>query len=196
MKLDELIEGLKRLRLNAMARDFAVISTESEKLNRSYEQHLAALVEYELTDKNFLRREKLIKEAKIPLVKLVCDFDYSKRKGISPAEVSRLCTGDFLKNGTNIVFYGSFGVGKSHLAMAIARELCQRDYRCLFTSTAALINDLCVAQSNLTLSALFRKFERYDLIILDELRNSGLDDAGDGLLLVNPAERGDGVGQP
>jgi DNA replication protein DnaC len=60
-------------------------------------------------------------------------------------------------------------VGKSHLAMAIARELCQRDYRCLFTPTAALINELCIAQSNLTLSSLFRKFERYDLIILDEL---------------------------
>jgi DNA replication protein DnaC len=169
MDLEQLLNGLKRLRLNAIARDYAIVSSESEKLGRSYEQHLAALVEIELTDKTYLKRDKLIREAKFPLVKLISDFDYSHCKGVCATQVTRLCQGDFLHEAANIIFYGSFGVGKSHLAMAIARELCLKEYRCLFTSTAALINDLCLAQQSLSLSSLFRKLDKYDLVILDEL---------------------------
>lgn len=169
MKHEELMGGLRRLFLPAIGREYARMAKDAEKGRLSYEQYLAALVEHEIKDKDRLRTERLVKEAKIPLVKLATDFDFKTRTGINPKEVSRLSEGEFLKTGGNIVFYGSFGVGKSHLAMAITRALCQRGFRCLFTSTAALINELCIAQKNLMLAQLFKKLDRFDLITLDEL---------------------------
>ena len=61
------------------------------------------------------------------------------------------------------------GVGKSHLAEALTRELCQLGYRCLYTSVSSVIAELTLAQKNLTLTQYFKKLDRYDLITLDEL---------------------------
>ncbi|MCX6127492.1 MAG: IS21-like element helper ATPase IstB [Proteobacteria bacterium] len=169
MKQEELQSGLKRLFLSAMARDYAPTARSCEKVKSSYEQYLAALVELELQDKDRIRTERLIKEAKIPLIKLVNDYDFSAREGIGSQEVMRLCEGGFVKSSGNVVFYGSFGVGKSHLAMAITRSLCKENYRCLYTSMASLINELIMAQKNLTLSMFFKRLDRFDLITIDEL---------------------------
>lgn len=169
MKREELESGLKRLYLNAIAKDYVAIAKEHETKKRSYEQYLASLVDLELQDKDRLRQERLIKAAKIPVLKLIEDYDFSKREGITAQVVSRLCEGDFVRKAGNVVFYGSFGLGKSHLAMAITRNLCQKGFRCLYTSTASFVNELCAAQKTLTLSSLFKRLDRYDLITLDEL---------------------------
>ncbi len=169
MKNEQLESGLRRLFLHAIAKEYAPIAKESEKSKRSYEQYLASLVDLELRAKDRQRQERLIKEAKIPLLKLATDYDYSQREGITAQEVARLSDGDFVKSASNVVLYGSFGLGKSHLAMAITRALCEKGYRCLYMSTSAFINELCVAQQNLALSALFKKLDKYDLITLDEL---------------------------
>jgi DNA replication protein DnaC len=169
MKHEELMSGLKRLRLPAIAKEYSEIAKDCEKSKQSFEQYLLALVNCELRDKDRLKTERLQKEAKLPLVKLVSDFDFSKRSGITAKEVARLCQGDFIKSKGNVVLYGTFGIGKSHLAMAVTRSLCERGFRCLFTSTTNLINDLLVAQKTLTLATVFNRLDRYDLITLDEL---------------------------
>jgi DNA replication protein DnaC len=169
VKHEQLQSGLRRLFLHAMGREYTAVAKEHEKSKRSYEQYLASLVDLELADKDRLRTERLIREAKIPLVKHTAEYDYSERKGITAQEVSRLCQGEFVQSAGNVVLYGDMGVGKSHLAMAITRSLCERNFRCLFMSTAAFISELCAAQKNLMLSSLFRRLDRYDLITLDEL---------------------------
>lgn len=169
MNREDLLKGLKKLHLNAIARDYNDIANECEKKQTTYEQYLACLVDDELREKERTRIERFIKEAKIPLVKMIEEFDFSQRTGISSQQIQRLCDGEFVRSAGNLVFYGSFGVGKSHLAMAITRKLCEKNLRCLFTSTQALINELIVAQKNLTLASLFKRLDRYDLIALDEL---------------------------
>lgn len=169
MKHEELTTGLKRLSLHAVSRDYSRLAKEAEKHKLTFEQYLAVVIQHEIRDKDRLRTERLTKSAKIPLVKLSGEFDFKNRTGVTEKEVLRLSTGDFLKDGANVVFYGSFGVGKSHLAMAITRELCRHGHRCLFISTAAMINWLCAAQKDLVLASLFKKLDRFDLITLDEL---------------------------
>lgn len=169
MKHEELKTGLTHLFLHAIAREYAQVAKAHEKASSSYEQYLAALVTLEISEKDRQRTARLIKDAKIPLPKLIGEFEFRGRSGISSAEVARLCTGDFISKAGNVVFYGSFGVGKSHLAMALTRCLCEKGFRCLFTSAASLVNDLVIAQKNLTLSSLFKRLDRYDLITIDEL---------------------------
>ncbi len=169
MKREELLSGLKKLYLNAVARDYYDTARECEKQNKTYEQYLACLVDNELRDKERLRNERLLKESKLPLVKLVEEFEFGGRTGVTLQQVTRLCDGEFVRSAGNVVFYGSFGVGKSHLAMAITRKLCEQNLRCLFTSTQALINDLVAAQKTLNIATLFKRLDRYDLLVLDEL---------------------------
>jgi DNA replication protein DnaC len=169
MKHEELIANLKKLHLAAMANDYAECARLCEQKNRTHEQYLAALVTAELAHRNHQKIMRLTKEAKLPRDKRIENYDFKACDGINLIQVKRLSEGDFIKNGGNVVFYGSFGVGKSHIAEGLTRNLCQNGYRCLFISLATLIEDLLTAQKALTLTQTFRKYDRYDVISIDEL---------------------------
>lgn len=169
MNHEQLAEGLKQLRLFATKRDYNAIALECENSKKTYENYLASIVANELREKDQLRIARFLKHSKLPLVKLIEEFDFSERTGINSQQVMRLCEGDFLKSAGNIVLYGTVGVGKSHLAMGIVRRLCERNFRCLFTSTQTLINELLAAHKTLSLASLLKRLDHFDLLAIDEL---------------------------
>ena len=169
MNHEELIANLKQLHLATIAKDYAELARLSEQSKGTYEQYLAALATVELTHRRKLRTARLLKEAMLPRGKRLEDYDFKRRSAITEQQSKRLCEGAFVKNAENVVFFGEFGTGKSHLAEGITRALCERGYRCLFISVAVLITSLLDAQKTLSLAAYYRKLDRYDLITLDEL---------------------------
>lgn len=169
MKHEELITGLKQLHLNAIAEQYIEISKIAEKDKRTYEQYLGKLIEIELQAKHRLKVARLTKEARVPLYKGLEGYNFDIRTGITAQQMTRLATGEFVKQAANVVFYGSFGLGKTHLAIALTGMLCEAGFKCLFSSTHGLINQLQVAKRDLTLAQLFKRLDRYDLIACDEL---------------------------
>jgi DNA replication protein DnaC len=169
MTHEELNKNLITLNLQAMALGYSEASRAAEKGRLTYEQYLAGLVDTEIAHKTELRVKRLSKEAKLPLEKRIETYDFTNVSGIIEAEFKRLAKGDFVREGTNVVFFGSFGVGKTHLALALIKELVKRNIRCLFTSTHGLIEQMLEAKKNLTLQHLFKRLDRYDLLVCDEL---------------------------
>lgn len=169
MNRDELISGLKRLNLSAMIENYENLARQCEKTNVSFEVYLGILVEGELKQRHQSKVQRLIKAAKVPMIKLINEYDFQAREGITEKQVRHLATGQFVRDAANVTLYGKFGVGKSHLAMALTLELCRQGFRTLFTTAQALITDLLEAQNTLKLSALFKKLDRFDLITIDEL---------------------------
>ena len=169
MKHEELIASLKQLHLPSMAHGYAEVARQCEQAKRTYEQYLAALAAMEIAHKRSCRIARYVKDAKLPKDRSLEGYDFKCRSGISEQQVRRLAEGTFVQQGWNVVFYGGFGVGKSHLALALTRMLCETGQRCLFISTHDLILRLLEAQKNLTLAAEFRSLHRFDLITLDEL---------------------------
>ena len=192
MTHEELIAGLKHLHLNAIATQYAELSKIAEKEKRTYEQYLAKLIEVELKEKNTQRVNRLLKDAKIPLHKTLESFQFDQRNGITAAQFNRLATGQFVRQAGNVVFFGSFGVGKTHLAIALAGKFCEAGLRCYFASTHGLIESLLEAKRDLTLTTLFKRLDRYDIIVCDELGYIPHDPAGADLffqLISQRAER-------
>ena len=169
MNHEELITNLQLLKLPTMARDYAEAAKVADKKGGTYEQYLATLVKSELASKHQLKVTKHIKEAGFPLIKTADAFDFKQRTGINEKQFLKLTEGHFLKEATNIVFFGSFSVGKTHLALALTHSLCQKGYRCLFTSTNTLIEQMILAKKASTILAFMKKLDRYDLITCDEL---------------------------
>lgn len=169
MKHEELISSLKSLHLMTMAAEYSAVARQCEQQKRTYEQYLAALVASELARKRAQRIGRLLKAAELPKDRRIEAYDFKCRTGINEQQVRRLAEGDFVRQGWNVVLFGGFGVGKSHLGLALTRALCEAGYRCYFTSVHDLINDLLEAQKTLTLAAHFRRLDRFDLITLDEL---------------------------
>jgi len=168
-KHEELISGLTLLRLYDMASQYVEIAKIAEKDKRTYEQYLAKLVEIELEAKNRQKVARLLKAAKIPIYKGLDGYDFDVRTGITARAFNRLATGEFVRKAENVVFFGSFGVGKTHLAIALTGKLCEAGFRCLHMTTHGLINQLLAAKRDLGLASLFKRLDKFDLIVCDEL---------------------------
>lgn len=169
MKHEQLLVGLKSLYLPAMAKEYVEISKLAEKDKKTYEQYLAKLVEVELHSKHRLKVDRLIKQAKLPIYKSFESYNFSIRTGITTQQFKRICEGEFVKQNGNVVFYGGFGMGKTHLAIALTQSLCEVGFKCMFTTAHNLINQLVLAKQNLTLTSLFKRLDKFDIIICDEL---------------------------
>ena len=99
-------------------------------------------------------------------------FDAFEVGHLSPEvrrEVRRLSTLQFVQDRANVVLVGNPGVGKTALAVACGTAACAEGMRVSFASVPNLVTEIKEAMSLNELTRYKRNFERYDLVILDDL---------------------------
>jgi DNA replication protein DnaC len=74
-----------------------------------------------------------------------------------------------LEKGQNVLIFGPPGVGKTHLAAALASALVDNGFRALFMRTTDLVQKMQVARQELALTALIERLDKYHLLILDDI---------------------------
>ena len=74
----------------------------------------------------------------------------------------------FIAHHENILICGLTGVGKSHVANAIACEALKGDFRVLCRSTQRLLADLHAARASASYSRMLAKVLAVDLLVLDD----------------------------
>jgi DNA replication protein DnaC len=84
----------------------------------------------------------------------------------------------FIEEGRNIILAGNPGTGKTHLSIGLGINACNKGYKVFFTTAASLINELKETKSDKKLYTFEKRFEKYDLIILDELGYISFDKEG------------------
>lgn len=123
-----------------------------------------------------------IKEARIPVPKTIDAFDFKHPKRIGRDQVLGLFDLDFIAKPSNVIFVGRTGVGKTHLATALALAACQKGFRVLFSTAVNVVNHLQAAQSDGTFLRRLRTYLAPDLLVLDELGYLPIDRHGADLL--------------
>lgn len=109
-------------------------------------------------------------------------FDFTFPKSIDRDLVLRAAGLEFVKEKANVVFVGPSGVGKTHLANAIAQLACLRGFRVRFTTAADLVNDLVAAQARNALHRRLALWAGPQLLVVDELGYLSFDARGADLL--------------
>jgi DNA replication protein DnaC len=150
----------------------------ARKSKQDYEAFLEQLLTHESerrTESGIARR---IREARFPFKKYLVDFKRDKYDAAFSPKFDELETLQFIERRENIILLGTPGAGKTHYAIAIGIKACMAGANVLFASVPNLIVELREALSQSVLTAYRRRFERYDLVILDELGYISFDKNG------------------
>ncbi len=145
--------------------------------------------EYELRKNNGNRTR--LRNAKFPIKKYLEDFDRSKYGAEFREKFDELETLKFIEKKENIILIGTPGSGKTHYSIALSIKAITKGRSALFVSVPNLIIELKEALNKHQLNVYKRKFEKYDLVILDELGYVSFDKSGSEMLFNLLSNRND-----
>jgi DNA replication protein DnaC len=138
--------GLARLQLPFFAKHHAAISSEAAQAAWSHARFLETLVVGEVARRDEALIQRRVKAARLPGIKTLDQFDWSFPHKINRAQIQHLFRLGFLKEHTNVILLGGVGVGKTHLATALAHTACLHGQTTLFTSAVDIVNSLAAVQ--------------------------------------------------
>lgn len=137
--------------------------------NLSFTEGLVRLTTHEIDFKETNMIRSMVKVGAFPHQKGIEDFDFTFQPSINEQEIRDFETLRFLEGAENIVFLGSSGVGKTHLAVSIGIAAAKKRYSTYFIKCHDLIQQLKRAKLENRLEARLKHFCKYKLLIIDEL---------------------------
>jgi DNA replication protein DnaC len=177
------------LHLPTVAGQCARLATQAERERQPYLGYLEALLATELEDRERRAIERRLKEAHLPRVKTLDEFDFAQAPLVSPTRLAELAEGGYIARAEPVVFLGDCGTGKTHLLTALCVAACRQRRRVRFTTAAALVNELVEAKQQLQLSRVLGRWARYEVVAIDEVGYVPMAEVGAEFLFQVIAER-------
>jgi DNA replication protein DnaC len=181
-KPEDLTEVLRRLSLTTIAEHYEDLGGEAAREGLSHVEYLRRLVEAEAAARYERSVQRRTKAARLPVLKTLEQFDWSWPRKINRVQVQDLFRLRFVEQNTNIVFIAGVGLGKTHLAVALAHDACLHNVSTLFAPAVEIVNTLSAAQATNTLSKALKAYVAPRLLVVDELGYLPMDKHGADLL--------------
>ena len=179
----------KSVRMPAVGANFVSLAEQAVKENHSHIRYLEALLAMECEERDRHAIENRIRDAQLPRVKTLEEFDFAQAPQIPAARIRQLAEGGFIERHEPVVLIGDCGTGKSHLASGLCLAACRQKRRVRFITAAALVNELVEAKQNNQIRKMMARWQKYELIALDEVGYVPLADIGAEFLFQVISER-------
>jgi DNA replication protein DnaC len=170
--------SLRRLCLTHTLEHYRELLAKAAEENLGHQQFLERLIDQEMAFRHERTVERLVKEARFPVTKTFAGFDWTHPRAIPKPQILHFAQLQFIEQKEHLIFLGSGGLGKSHLASALGFAACQREIRTLFTTAADMINYLVASQADHSLERALKRYLTPRLLIIDELGYLPLDKQG------------------
>jgi len=182
MNDEQLLAYLRYLQLSYFREQHQALAREAAEKNWTPLDFLSRLVEGEALRRKDRATQRRLQAAHFPVIKTLEQFNWTWPKKINRTHVQNLFRLAFLKDKTNVIFMGGAGLGKTHLATALAYEACLAGHTVLFTTAIDIVNTLAAAQATHRLKAELRKYLSPSIVVVDELGYLPIDKNGADLL--------------
>ena len=162
--LPNIEQTMRTLKLSGMAKDWRSVEY------RNNEQYMRELLDIEVREREANRMARMIKQAGFRVVKTLDSFIW--KPGIEiPHTITReeMEAASFVKSKENLVLMGAVGTGKTHLATAIALNLCRQGRHVRFYTATGLANILQERHQRGTLTGFMTSLRKVELLVLDEI---------------------------
>lgn len=143
---------------------------------------LQQMCEYEKVQKHKSATNAVIKVANFPHLRGIEDFEFAFQPNINEMKIRQLCESKFIDDSMNVVFIGTPGVGKTHLASAIGLSAASKRISVYFIKCNRLLQNLRTAYNENRLEERLKHYKKYKLLIIDEVGFLPIDDIDEKLL--------------
>ncbi|ABK97747.1 IS21-like element ISPepr5 family helper ATPase IstB [Pelobacter propionicus] len=160
---ERLQDNLKRLKLFKAVEILDDVATITQSDGSSHLAFLDRLLEEEVAAKDKRRVDTAMKIAGLPMAKTIEEYDFTFHPHLDKKAVMELFDLTFLAKHENVIFLGPPGVGKTHLAIALAIKACYHGFKVYFTTMHTLIAKLKESQAK------GKAYLNSSLVIVDEV---------------------------
>jgi DNA replication protein DnaC len=180
---------LDYLRLAYVAEHYEPLAKQAAEKRLPYAEYLQRLLEGEYQRRQQRALERRVHAARFPVLKTLDRFRWDWPTKINEMQIKSLFRLGFVEKKTCVTFLGPCGTGKTHLAVALGYEACQRGYSVLFTTAVDALNNLVAAHAAHRLKAELKRYLAPQILVLDELGYLPLDKMGADLLFQIISQR-------
>lgn len=167
--VDRIRRHAERLALNHLAGEASALAARAEAAQLGYLDFLDLVLEEEVGVREGRRFRNALKLSGLPHHKTLDEFEFAFQPDLDPRKVRDLATLGFVKAHSNVALLGPPGVGKTHVAVALAVAACQAGFSVYFTSVDDLVRQLREAEA---LGRFAKKLQTYlkpAVLVLDEV---------------------------
>lgn len=165
----------KELRITAVRENVALFTEDALREQWGYLTFLRRLLEAEVDRRRERSKTTRIHRACFPQMKYLEELQREELPVEGRTMLPEMETLDFIRQGRSIVMYGNPGTGNTHIAIGLGIKACLEGYSVFFTSVPHLLTLIREAKTQKSLRNMEMRFERYDLVICDELGYVGFD---------------------
>ena len=162
--MESIEQTMRTLKLGGLAKDWRGV------VYRDNEQYMRDLLEIEVKEREVNRISRMVKQAGFRTIKTLDKFVWKPTIEI-PNTITResIETASFVNEKENLVLMGAVGTGKTHLATAIAVNLCEQGRHARFFTATGLASILQDKQHKGTLTSFTNSLKKAELLVLDEI---------------------------
>jgi DNA replication protein DnaC len=166
--IHQMTPHLKRLRLSGILDTLEARNQQAIDGRWSYVEFLARLVEDEVERRAQKQLGLRIRRAAINSAKTLETFNFDFNPTINRQQILDLATCTYIRQKRNVLICGPTGVGKTHLAQALAHEACRRGYSVLFANTYRMLQYINGGRADDNLDRRLQTYLRPELLVLDD----------------------------
>lgn len=160
---------LKRLKLPAVMENLETREREARETNLGYIEFLSLLIQDEIASRETNILQKRIAGGSLNPRLTFETFDFRfNNEALASQTIRDLATCHFIERNQNLIFCGPPGIGKTHIAHAIAHEVARRGHDALFTKTHKLLEQLVDESYPRRVERLWKRCVSAKLLILDD----------------------------
>ena len=141
----------------------------ADEAKMGYLDFLDLVLAEELAVRDDRRFRNGLRLSKLPHHKTLEDYDFSFQPDLDPRKVKDLATLSFVEDKANVALLGPPGVGKTHIAVALAVAACRAGYSIYFTSLDDMVRHLKAAEDQGRLISKLTSYLRPSVLVVDEV---------------------------